>query len=181
MDFFKIPSGEITNYDYLKSIAICGKKVIMSTGLSNLKEIKEALDVLLSFGLRKEEITILHCNTEYPTPLKDVNLKAMLKIQEKFQVNVGYSDHTLGIEVPIAAVALGASIIEKHFTLNKKLHGPDHSSSLEPHELIQLVKSIRNTEKAISGNGQKTPSKSEIKNTNFVRKSLHVNKNLKKR
>lgn len=179
LDFFKIPSGEIDNFPYLLKVANKFQNIILSTGMATIEEIEWAYNILISNG-KKKSITILHCNTEYPTPLKDVNLKAMLKIQEKFQVNVGYSDHTLGIEVPIAAVALGASIIEKHFTLNKKLHGPDHSSSLEPHELIQLVKSIRNTEKAISGNGQKTPSKSEIKNTNFVRKSLHVNKNLKK-
>jgi N,N'-diacetyllegionaminate synthase len=129
LSFFKIPSGEITNYPYLRAIALCGKPVIMSTGMCSEIEIKQAMDVLMKFGLEKESISILHCNTEYPTPMKDVNLKAMLAIQKTFDVQIGYSDHTLGIEVPIAAVALGATIIEKHFTLDRTLPGPDHVAS----------------------------------------------------
>ena len=144
------------------------------------QEIKQALDVLVKFGLKKELITILHCNTEYPTPMNDVNLKAMLTIQKTFGVQIGYSDHTLGIEVPIAAVALGATIIEKHFTLDRNLQGPDHVASLEPLELKAMVAAIRNIELAISGDGEKTPSKSEIKNIAIARKSIHLNKNLSK-
>jgi len=149
---FKIPSGEITNYPYLKAIALLEKPVIMSTGMCHEYEIKQALDVLIQFGISKEMISILHCNSEYPTPMKDVNLKAMLSIKNKFGVEIGYSDHTLGIEVPIAAVALGSKIIEKHFTLDRTLPGPDHAASLEPDELKAMVKAIRNIELAISGN-----------------------------
>lgn len=178
--FFKIPSGEITNYPYLKAVALCGKPVILSTGMCSEIEIKEALDVLIKFGLKKEKISILHCNTEYPTPMKDVNLKAMLTIGKNFGVPIGYSDHTLGIEVPIAAVAMGAKIIEKHFTLDKTLPGPDHVASLEPHELKEMVKGIRNIELAISGDGEKIASKSEAKNIAIARKSIFVNKDLKK-
>ncbi|MEZ0184345.1 N-acetylneuraminate synthase [Flavobacterium oncorhynchi] len=180
LSLFKIPSGEITNYPYLKAIALCKKPVIMSTGMCSEKDIENALEVLVKFGLSKEMISILHCNTEYPTPLKDVNLKAMLSIKEKFQTQIGYSDHTLGIEVPIAAVALGAKIIEKHFTLDKTLPGPDHVASLEPHELKEMVKTIRNIELAISGDGAKEPSESETKNIAIARKSIHLNKNLQK-
>ncbi|MDA9617107.1 N-acetylneuraminate synthase [Flavobacteriaceae bacterium] len=178
LELFKIPSGEITNYPYLKAIALCGKPVIMSTGMCTETEIKECVDVLLEFGLTKENISILHCNTEYPTPMKDVNLKAMMNIKDKFGVDVGYSDHTLGIEIPTAAVALGAKIIEKHFTLDRTLPGPDHAASLEPDELKAMVKSVRNIEFAISGSGIKKPSESEIKNITIARKSIHLNKNL---
>jgi N,N'-diacetyllegionaminate synthase len=178
--FFKIPSGEITNYPYLKAVALCGKPVIMSTGMCSEIEIKEAVDVLIKFGLKKEAISILHCNTEYPTPMKDVNLKAMLAIKQKFEVQVGYSDHTLGIEVPIAAVALGATIIEKHFTLDRNLPGPDHVASLEPNELKAMVDAIRNIELALSGDGEKIPSESETKNIAIARKSIHLNKDLSK-
>ena len=178
LTFFKIPSGEITNYPYIKAVALCGKPVIMSTGMCTEKEIKNALEVLLSFGLKKDQISILHCNTEYPTPMKDVNLKAMLSIQKTFGVQIGYSDHTLGIEVPIAAVALGAKIIEKHFTLDRNLPGPDHVASLEPIELKEMVKAIRNIEQAISGTGEKLPSDSELKNISIARKSIHVTKDL---
>jgi N,N'-diacetyllegionaminate synthase len=178
--FFKIPSGEITNYPYLKAVALCGKPVIMSTGMCSEIEIKEAVDVLIKFGLKKEAISILHCNTEYPTPMKDVNLKAMLAIKQKFEVQVGYSDHTLGIEVPIAAVALGATIIEKHFTLDRNLPGPDHVASLEPEELKAMVKAIRNIELVLSGDGEKKPSESETKNIAIARKSIHLNKDLSK-
>lgn len=178
LSFFKIPSGEITNYPYLKAVALCNKPVIMSTGMCLESEIKDALDVLLKFGLKKEDISILHCNTEYPTPMKDVNLKAMLSIQKTFGVPIGYSDHTLGIEVPIAAVAMGAKIIEKHFTLDRNLPGPDHLASLEPEELKEMVKAIRNIEAAISGDGEKVPSDSETKNIAIARKSIYIKKNL---
>lgn len=178
LSFFKIPSGEITNYPYLKAIALCGKPVVMSTGMCSEIEIKQALDVLVKFGLNKKSISILHCNTEYPTPMQDVNLKAMLAIEKKFDVKIGYSDHTLGIEVPIAAVALGATIIEKHFTLDRALPGPDHAASLEPIELKEMVVAIRNIELAMSGDGEKKASKSEAKNIAIARKSIHVNKNL---
>lgn len=180
LSFFKIPSGEITNYPYLKAVALCGKSVVMSTGMSSEIEIRQALDILIKFGLKKEHISILHCNTEYPTPMKDVNLKAMLAIQQNFEVQVGYSDHTLGIEVPIAAVALGAKIIEKHFTLDRTLPGPDHVASLEPNELKEMVKAIRNIELALSGDGEKMPSESEIKNIAIARKSIHLSKDLSK-
>jgi N,N'-diacetyllegionaminate synthase len=180
LSFFKIPSGEITNYPYLKAVALCGKPVIMSTGMCSEKEIENALSVLIKFGLKKEMLSILHCNTQYPTPMRDVNLKAMLSIKNKFQVNVGYSDHTLGIEVPIAAVALGAQIIEKHFTLDRTLPGPDHVASLEPHELKEMVKTIRNIELAIEGDGEKVPSESEMKNIVIARKSIHLNRKLPK-
>ena len=178
LPLFKIPSGEITNFPYLRAIALCGKQTIMSTGMCSENEIEAAISILTKYGLKKDQITILHCNTEYPTPMEDVNLTAMVAIKEKFGVNVGYSDHTLGIEVPIAAVALGATIIEKHFTLNRNLPGPDHVASLEPHELTSMVKSIRNIEFAISGNGIKSPSKSEAKNIAIARKSLHISSDL---
>lgn len=180
LSFFKVPSGEITNYPYLKAIALCGKPVVMSTGMCSEIEIKQALDVLVKFGLKKEVISILHCNTEYPTPMQDVNLKAMLAIEKKFGVQIGYSDHTLGIEVPIAAVALGARIIEKHFTLDRTLPGPDHVASLEPIELKAMVTAIRNIELAMSGDGEKKASESETKNIDIARKSIHINKSLLK-
>ncbi|MFK8060267.1 MAG: N-acetylneuraminate synthase [Polaribacter sp.] len=179
-DIFKIPSGEITNYPYLKRIAQKNKPVILSTGMSNLIEIEDAINVLVKFGSEKSDITVLHCNTEYPTPMDDVNLKAMLTIGHQLGVKIGYSDHTLGIEVPIASVALGASVIEKHFTLDRTLPGPDHRASLEPEELKNMVSSIRNIEQAISGNGEKKPSKSEIKNIVIARKSIHLKRDLKK-
>lgn len=166
---FKIPSGEITNLPYLEEIAKTGKEVIMSTGMSNIDEIREALNVLKNNGCGK--ITLLHCNTQYPTPIDDVNLKAMLTLKEEFQTDVGYSDHTLGIEVPIAAVAIGAVVIEKHFTLDKNMEGPDHKASLEPNELKTMVMAIRNIEEAI-GDGCKIPTKSELKNRNIARKSI---------
>lgn len=173
-DFFKIPSGEITNYQYLKTIASFNKPVILSTGMSTIQEIEDALKIIKLYKIENHQIVILHCNTEYPTPYEDVNLNAMLSMKNKFGVNVGYSDHTLGIEVPIAAVAMGAKVIEKHFTLDRNMYGPDHAASLEPSELIEMVKSIRNTELALSGNGIKLPSKSEIKNKSIARKSIHI-------
>lgn len=179
LDLFKIPSGEMTNFPYLRAIAQKGKPVILSTGMANLKEIEEALNVLLSFGLKREDVTVLHCNTEYPTPMEDVNLKAMLTIGRSLGVNFGYSDHTLGIEIPTAAVALGATIIEKHFTLDRNLPGPDHKASLEPNELEAMVVAVRNIELAISGNGLKEPSLSETKNISIARKSIHLKRSLK--
>ena len=178
LPFFKIPSGEITNLTYLRKVAENFDKIVMSTGMAYLEEVKEAFKVLIDKGIKKENITILHCNTEYPTKMEDVNLKAMLQIQNEFGTSVGYSDHTLGIEVPIAAVALGANIIEKHFTLDRKMSGPDHPASLEPNELMDMVTSIRNITSALSGSGIKEPSKSEIKNIKIVRKSLHFKTNL---
>lgn len=178
--FFKIPSGEITNKPYLQHIASKRKPVVLSTGMANIKEIDKALNVLLECDLKKNDITVLHCNTEYPTPMEDVNLKAMLHIQREFDVKIGYSDHTLGIEVPIAAVALGAQIIEKHFTLDRSLPGPDHAASLEPNELKQMVKAIRNIEQAIGGSGIKEPSKSEKKNKSTVRKSIVAARSIEK-
>lgn len=168
----KIPSGEITNLPYLRKAAELFSKVIISTGMSTLKDIENALNVFLSAGIKRETIYILHCNTEYPTPMKDVNLLAMLAIKNKFNVEIGYSDHTLGIEVPTAAVALGAKVIEKHFTLDRSLPGPDQLASLEPLELKAMVASIRNIEMAISGNGLKEPSSSELKNMEIARKSI---------
>lgn len=171
LNIFKIPSGEITNLPYLQKIGKLNKNVILSTGMADLGEIEDTLDVLVENGTEREKITILQCNTEYPTPYEDVNLKAMLTIKNSFNVRVGYSDHTKGIEVPIAAVALGAEVIEKHFTLDRNMEGPDHKASLEPDELKLMVESIRNIEKAL-GNGIKKPSKSELKNKPIARKSL---------
>jgi N,N'-diacetyllegionaminate synthase len=179
LEIFKIPSGEITNLPYLEKIGKLRKKVILSTGMADLGEIEDALDILTSCGTKKEDITILHCNTEYPTPYEDVNLLAMLTIKEAFKVKVGYSDHTPGIEVPIASVALGASVIEKHFTLDRNMQGPDHKSSLEPNELKAMVKAIRNVEKAL-GDGIKKPSPSEIKNKIIVRRSIVAKRNIKR-
>ena len=180
IDLFKIPSGEITNLPYLRKIASFNKPVIMSTGMADIQEVIQAVDVLTSSGIKKDNLVVLHCNTEYPTPMKDVNLKAMNHIAEEIGVKVGYSDHTLGIEVPIAAVALGACVIEKHFTLDRNEPGPDHRASLEPRELKEMVLSIRNIEKAISGNGKKHPSESELKNKSIVRKSIVSNTDIKK-
>lgn len=174
---FKIPSGEITNLPYLIKIAETGRDVIMSTGMAELNEIENAINILREYG--SGDISLLHCNTEYPTPYEDVNLCAMLTLKEKFGVKVGYSDHTQGIEVPIAAVALGAEIIEKHFTLDHNMEGPDHKASLEPDELKQMVDGIRNTEKAL-GNGIKTASPSEKKNIQIARKSIVARRNIEK-
>ena len=171
LGLWKIPSGEITNYPYLKKIAKFGESVILSTGMCEMDDISAALKVLLKNGLRREQITILHCNTEYPTPFEDVNLRAMEEIRDVFQVKVGYSDHTKGIEVPIAAVALGAQVIEKHFTLDRNMEGPDHKASLEPHELKAMVSAIRHIE-LVLGSGHKTVSASEKKNMTIARKSI---------
>lgn len=172
---FKIPSGEITNLPYLRKTARLGKKTILSTGMSSMEDIEAALTVLRKNGAK--EIVVLHCNTEYPTPMEDVNLKAMNTIGEAFNVAVGYSDHTLGIEVPIAAVALGAIVIEKHFTLDKTMPGPDHKASLEPNELKEMVAAIRNIEKAL-GDGIKVPTASEKKNMAVARKSIVAKKDI---
>jgi N,N'-diacetyllegionaminate synthase len=174
LPFFKSPSGELTNFPYLKKLAQIGKPVILSTGMANIKEIQKAVEVLCQYGLNKSMITVLHCNTEYPTPMEDVNLIAMRTIANEIGVKVGYSDHTLGWEVPVAAVALGAKVIEKHYTLSRDLPGPDHRASLEPDELLEMVKAIRNIERAISGDGLKKPSNSELKNIDIARKSIHT-------
>ena len=180
LNIVKIPSGEITNLPYLRKAASLFKQVIISTGMSSMSEIKEAFDVFLQAGISKNDIIILHCNTEYPTPMSDVNLNAMLAIQKMFGVKVGYSDHTMGIEVPIAAVALGGTLIEKHFTIDRTLPGPDQLASLEPDELKAMVQSIRNIEKAIGGSGIKEPSESEIKNILIARKSIVAKTSIQK-
>ena len=179
IEVFKIPSGEITNLPYLRRIGSLAKQVILSTGMSTLKEVGDALAILVDSGTKKENITVLHANTMYPTPMEDVNLNAMLTIQKEFGVSIGYSDHTLGIEVDIAAVAMGASVIEKHFTLNKKMDGPDHKASLEPNELKSMVLAIRNIEKAL-GSFEKKPSPSESINIDIARKSIVANQIIKK-
>lgn len=179
LDLWKIPSGEITNYPYLKKIASYHKPVILSTGMSTMEDIEACLKVLTDNGLTKDQITILHCNTEYPTPFEDVNLRAMQTIKERFCTQVGYSDHTRGIEVPIAAVALGATVIEKHFTLDRNMPGPDHKASLEPDELKAMVSAIRNIEKAL-GSAEKKISDSERKNIAIARKSIVAATNIKK-
>ncbi len=178
LEVIKIPSGEITNLPYLRKIGALGKRIIMSTGMADLKEIDDALNILLQSGTDRTDITILHCNTEYPSPFEDVNLSAMLTIKDAMNVDVGYSDHTLGIEVPIAAAALGAKVIEKHFTLDKGMAGPDHKASLEPDELKAMVQAIRNVEK-IFGDGVKKPSASELSNKQIARKSIVAKKNIK--
>lgn len=179
LEIFKIPSGEITNLPYLRHIGKLNKKVILSTGMADIGEIEDALDVLMESGTKKDNITVLHANTQYPTPMEDVNLKAMVTIGNTFDISFGYSDHTLGIEVDIAAVALGASCIEKHFTLDKTMEGPDHKASLEPDELKAMVKAIRNIEKAL-GSSIKKPSKSEIPNKAIARKSIVAKTAIKK-
>lgn len=168
---FKIPSGEITNLPYLRHVGAFGKPIILSTGMATLGEIEAALEALETAGTPRSRITVLHCNTEYPTPMADVNLRAMVSIGQAFGVAVGYSDHTPGIEVPIAAVALGARVIEKHLTLNRNLPGPDHKASLEPDEFAAMVRAIRHIELAL-GDGIKRPSPSEAKNRSIARKSL---------
>jgi len=177
MGTWKIPSGEITNLPYLIKVAKLNKPVILSTGMSTMEDIRSAVEIIKENGV--SDLTILHCTTEYPTPFEDVNLKAMNTIREEFNVNIGYSDHTKGIEVPIAAVALGATVIEKHFTLDRNMEGPDHKASLEPNELKAMVDSIRHIELAL-GNGMKQPAESEKKNMAVVRKSIVAKYNIKK-
>ena len=179
LKIFKIASGEITNLPYLRHIGSLQKEVILSTGMADIGEIEDAIDVLIDSGTKKDDITILHANTMYPTPMEDVNLKAMNTIGNTFDIAYGYSDHTLGIEVDIAAVAMGATVIEKHFTLDKTMEGPDHKASLEPDELIAMVKAIRNIELAL-GSSIKKPSKSEIPNIKVARKSIIANSEIKK-
>ena len=179
LKIFKIPSGEITNLPYLRHIGSFNKEVILSTGMSNLKEIGEALKILINAGTSKEKITVLHANTMYPTPMKDVNLMAMQTIRDKFDVSVGYSDHTLGIEVDIAAVALGATVIEKHFTLDKNMDGPDHVASLDASELKSMVAAIRNIELAL-GSKVKDLTDSEKPNIEIARKSIVAKTKIKK-
>ena len=177
MPFWKIPSGEITNLPYLKKMEQTQIPIILSTGMCNVEEIKDALDVFQSY--RRTDIILLHCNTEYPTPYQDVNLNAMKTMRDMFGVKVGYSDHTQGIEVPIAAVALGASVIEKHFTLDKTFEGPDHKASLDVNELATLVRSIRIVEQVL-GSGDKKPSESETKNICIARKSIVAKRDIVK-
>ncbi|WP_106829659.1 N-acetylneuraminate synthase [Parabacteroides pacaensis] len=179
LGLWKIPSGEITNYPYLRKIAGFHEPVILSTGMSTLEEIKSAMEVLVNYGLQKEQITVLHCNTEYPTPMRDVNLSAMNEMRQQLGLTIGYSDHTQGIEVPIAAVALGAEVIEKHFTLDRNLPGPDHKASLEPLELKAMVSAIRNIEQAV-GVSHKAVSVSEAKNKAVARKSIIAARTIKK-
>jgi len=180
LDIWKIPSGEVTNYPFLKRVAAFNEKTILSTGMCDMVDVRAAVDALYKNGLSKENLILLHCNTEYPTPFEDVNLKAMDALREEFGVEVGYSDHTKGIEVPIAAVALGAAVIEKHFTLDRNMEGPDHKASLEPDELKAMVGAIRNIEKAVGGDGTKHVSESERKNIAIARKSIVAAKDIKK-
>lgn len=179
MSIFKIPSGEITNLPYLRHVGSLKKKVILSTGMANLDEIEDALDILIGAGTPKEDITVLHATTEYPCPMDEVNLRAMATITQAFEVKTGYSDHTKGIEIPIAAAAMGATVIEKHFTLDSSMEGPDHKASLEPHELIAMVRAVRNVEKAL-GDGIKKASRSEIKNIAVARKSIVASRTIRK-
>jgi len=179
VDLFKIPSGEITNYPYLKAVASYRKKIILSTGMSTLADVENAISILLNFGSRREDITILHCTTEYPAPIDEVNLLVMNTLKISFGVEVGYSDHTMGIVIPISAVSLGASVIEKHFTLDRNMEGPDHKASLEPDELISMIESIRLVEQAL-GDGIKRVTQSEKRNINIARKSLVANKKINK-
>ncbi|WP_346316657.1 N-acetylneuraminate synthase [Chitinophaga sp. YIM B06452] len=171
MTLGKIPSGEITNLPYLRKMAGSFEKLILSTGMSTIEEVNDALNVLYKEGTPRENIIVLHCTSEYPSPIENVNLKAMLQLQREFDITVGYSDHTVGIEVPVAAVALGASLIEKHFTLDKAMEGPDHAASLDPVELKAMVTAIRNVERAL-GNGIKEPTETEMKNKQVARKSI---------
>lgn len=172
LDRIKVPSGELTNLPYLRYVARQGVPVILSTGMATLADVEAAINVMLAGGLGREAITVLHCNTEYPTPMADVNLPAMVNMGRAFGVAVGYSDHTLGIEIPVAAVALGATVIEKHFTLDRNLEGPDHRASLEPDQLTAMVAAIRNIELVMSGDGVKRPSASEARNAPIARKSI---------
>lgn len=177
VDYHKVPSGEITNLPYLRLIGSLHKRVLLSTGMATLHEVHNALNVLVQQGLTLNDIIVLQCTTEYPAPYNEVNLLAMSTMAGELQVTTGFSDHTAGIEIPVAAVALGAQVIEKHFTLNKNLPGPDHKASLEPHELAAMVKAIRNVEMSL-GNGVKEPAPSEIKNIEAARRSIHLAKAL---
>ncbi|OHD85655.1 MAG: N-acetylneuraminate synthase [Sulfuricurvum sp. RIFCSPLOWO2_02_43_6] len=177
--YIKIPSGEVTNLPYLRKAGAMNRKIIMSTGMMDLNEIGSAIDILTDAGTDRKNITLLHCNTQYPTPMEDVNLFAMKTIQKRYGLDVGYSDHTLGIEIPLAAVALGATVIEKHFTLDKSMKGPDQTASLNPDELAAMVKAIRNVELSI-GSGIKKPSPSEKENMAIARRSIVAARNIRK-
>jgi N,N'-diacetyllegionaminate synthase len=177
MELWKIPSGEITNLPLLRRIGSLGRRVIVSSGMANLGEIEDCINALTESGTRRDDITILHCNTEYPTPYEDVNLRAMAAIRSAFDIEVGYSDHTPGIEIPIAAAALGARVIEKHFTLDRNMRGPDHHASIEPAQLKAMVDAVRNIEVSL-GDGIKRPSPSEAKNRRFVRKSIVASRDI---
>ncbi len=179
MDFFKIPSGEITNFPYLREVAKQSKKTILSTGMATIEEVEAAINILYQHGVSRESLFLLHCTTEYPCPFQDVNLKAMLSMASRFDLSVGYSDHTSGTEVAIAAAALGACIIEKHFTMNKSLPGPDHKASLDPVELASMVAAIRHIEQAL-GDGIKKPSLAELKNVIPARKSIFLQQSISK-
>lgn len=179
LDLWKIPSGEVTNYPFLKRVSAFNEKTILSTGMCDIEDVRAAVEALYRNGLSKENLILLHCNTEYPTPFEDVNLKAMDALRKEFCVEVGYSDHTKGIEVPIAAVALGATVIEKHFTLDRNMEGPDHKASLEPDELKAMVSAVRNIEKAVGGDGTKHVSESERKNIAIARKSIIAARDIK--
>lgn len=179
LPFIKIPSGEINNYPYLKLLAKFNKKIILSTGMSGLDEISDAIKILVRYGTKRKNISLLHCHTDYPSKAKNLNLRSIDTLKKKYKLRIGYSDHSLGIEAPIASIVLGARIIEKHLTLNKKMKGPDHKASLEPKEFKLMVRAIRNTEKMI-GKGIKTPSKVEKINKIFVRKSLVAKKKINK-
>ena len=180
MPIYKIPSGELTNLPLLRQIAGYNKPVILSTGMANISEIAQSLDALEQAGMQRKHITLLHCTTQYPTPMENVNLRAMLTLGETFQdIQIGYSDHTLGIEVPIAAVTLGAQVIEKHFTLDRNMEGPDHSASLEPQELQAMVQSIRNIEQAM-GDGNKEPCSAELETRAVARKAIVASKPIQK-
>lgn len=187
MDYFKIPSGEITNLPYLRAIARCGRPVILSTGMSVTGEVEEGIEILTGShtrypsesNLTRDDITVLHCNTQYPTPYSDVNLRAMRTLHEELKIKTGYSDHTIGIEIPVAAVAMGAVMIEKHFTLSRSLPGPDHKASLEPDELAAMVKAIRNVELAL-GSGKKEVTESERGNIEVARKSIVASRDIRK-
>ncbi len=177
IDYIKIPSGEITNKPFLQHAARKGKSIILSSGMADLQEVQQAVDLIIEQDLPREMITVLHCNTQYPTPFEDVNLNAMITIRDEVDVATGYSDHTLGINIPVAAVAMGAKLIEKHFTLDRNLPGPDHKASLEPDELRNMIESIRQVESAI-GTGQKVASPSEKANISIARKSIHLKNNV---
>ncbi len=179
LPIWKIPSGEITNYPYIKKIGLQKKPVLLSTGMATLGEVEDAVNLLDKSGTHRNNIIILHCTTEYPAPMQDINLRAMVTLGEAFKVRYGYSDHSEGIEIPLAAVAMGASVIEKHFTLDRNMTGPDHIASLQPEELKKMIEGIRNIEKAL-GDGIKTPATGEIKNKITARKSLVASEKIKK-
>lgn len=179
LDYIKIPSGEINNHQLLKSVANLNKKILLSTGASKILEIKSSIDYLIKNGLKRKNLTIMHCNSAYPTPMSDVNLLAIKYLQDKLKLSVGFSDHSLGINAAIASVALGVSVIEKHFTLSNSMSGPDHKISLNPKQLEEFVKSIRNTEKALGAYGKFVTSSERI-NRKIIRKSIYANLKIKK-